>query len=84
MVARFADAFTSYSWTQGLGIGGLGDLVAKRTIQAQVKNLDQIMDRELFRRRLEEIEQKDGDATSELIKQFLGAWRCQEASDDSI
>jgi predicted KAP-like P-loop ATPase len=72
-VARFAEAFTSYSWGQGNY-----DLVAKRTSRAQVKHLDQIMDRGLFRNRLEEIEQKDVDATPESIKQFLEAWRRQE------
>lgn len=83
MVARFANAFTSYSWGHGLGIGGLGDLVAKRTTCAQIKYLDQIMDRELFRRRLEEIEQRGGEeAISESISKFLEAWRCQEKSDD--
>lgn len=81
-VASFAAAFTSYSWSQGLGFGGLGDLVALRTTLAQVNHLDQIMDREQFRYRLEEIEHKGDGAVSESVKQFLEAWRRQERSGE--
>ncbi|MGH6848374.1 MAG: hypothetical protein ACREC0_13345 [Methylocella sp.] len=29
MAVRFAEAFTSYSWGQGMGIVGLGDMVGQ-------------------------------------------------------
>ncbi|OAI12203.1 hypothetical protein A1355_14640 [Methylomonas koyamae] len=77
-VTRFADAFTSYSWSQGFGIGGLGDLVAKKTVRVQIKHLDQIMDRSFFMSRLEEIECKYGENTPTVIKEFLDAWRLLE------
>ena len=36
MIATFAKAFTSHSWSQGMGMFGLGDTVAKRNTQANV------------------------------------------------
>ena len=74
-VRRFAVAFTSYGWSQGLGIGGLGDLVARRTTRAQVKGLDRLMDVAELRRRAEEV--AAGGASPE-VTEFLEAWRRQE------
>ncbi len=42
-VPRFTAAFTSYTWSQGIGGIGLGDAVAKRSDRAQVKGLHEII-----------------------------------------
>lgn len=77
MIAVFAKAFTSYSWSQGLGMAGLGDLVAKRTTRANVRWLDQVLDKVAFRERIEEMDRdkKLSGADSEAIREFLEAWR---------
>jgi hypothetical protein len=75
--ATFAKAFTSYSWSQSLGIDGLGDAVAKRNTRANVDSLDQILDRAKLRARIEDLARAgtlsvgDGDA----VREFLNAWR---------
>jgi hypothetical protein len=55
MVVKFAEAFTSHSWSQGMGFAGLGDTVARRNIRACVSTLQSIMDQDRFRSRLEEL-----------------------------
>jgi hypothetical protein len=77
MLVTFARAFTSYSWSQGLGIDGLGDTVAKRKTRANVDSLDKILDRTKLRCHIEELaaagtlSPSDGDA----IREFLEAWQ---------
>jgi predicted KAP-like P-loop ATPase len=77
MVVRFAKAFTSYSWSQGLGIGGLGDLVARRNTRASVGNLAAIMDKDRFRARVEELAANDklAKADADVVREFLEAWK---------
>lgn len=57
-VKKFATTFTDHGWSQGLG--GLGDLVARRTSRAQVKGLERLMDVAEFRRRVEEVDVAGG------------------------
>lgn len=78
-VKQFAIAFTSYGWSQGLGMGGLGDLVARRTTRVQVKGLDRLMDVVEFRRRVEEVAAR---AMSPEVSKFLEAWQLQERGAD--
>ena len=78
-VKQLAIAFTSYGWSQGLGVAGLGDLVARRTTRAQVKGLDRLMDVVEFRRRVEEVA---AGATSPEVSKFLEAWQLQERGTD--
>lgn len=52
-------AFTSESWSHGMGIDGLGDRVSIRNVKAAVDGLDSIIDVIEFRRRLEEIEKNN-------------------------
>jgi predicted KAP-like P-loop ATPase len=70
-VVRFAEAFTSHSWAQGID-----DRVARRQTRASVESIDRILDRELFRRRLEALAANTGLNTkdSETVKTFLEAW----------
>lgn len=82
MVVRFAEAFTSHSWSQGMGFAGLGDTVARRTIRASVSTLQSIMDKERFRSRVEELAAKENLSTvhAEVIRNFLEAWRRHDAN----
>lgn len=70
---RLAIAFTSESWSQGMG--GLGDLVAKRSIKAQINNLDELLSLADFRRRIEEVAAAD---IYPEVRTFLAAWQRQE------
>lgn len=74
-IRRLSIAFTSFSWSQGMGFAGLGDLVAQRTTRAQVKGLDKIMDVPEFRRRVEEV--AAATQTPEVVA-FLDAWNSKE------
>jgi predicted KAP-like P-loop ATPase len=76
MVAIFAKAFTSYSWSQGLGMASLGDRVAKRNTRAGIDSIDQILDKSAFRTRVEEIAAKNvQDEAGKMVREFLAAWR---------
>ena len=76
-IKKFATAFTSQGWSQGLG--GLGDLVARRITRAQVKDLERLMNVAEFRRRVEEVSVA-GDSPE--VSEFLDAWRRQERGED--
>jgi hypothetical protein len=83
-VSIFAKAFTGESWSQGMGMAGLGDRVAMRNVRASVEGLERIIDVNEFRRRLEEIE-KDESLKKDLKKNvlvFLEAWRKKEKGED--
>jgi hypothetical protein len=77
MVATFAKAFTSYSWSQGLGIDGLGDMVAKRKTEANVGSLDKILDRDKLRARVEAVAAAGtlSPGENEAVQEFLEAWK---------
>lgn len=83
-LALLARAFTTESWSHGLGMFGLGDRVEMRTPRASVSSLEKIIDLDEFRRRLEEAEKSDSlDGTlKESVLIFLEAWRRQETGDD--
>jgi len=83
-VAAIARAFTGETWSQGMGMFGLGDRVAMRDYSAAVESLAGIFDIGKFRRRLEEIEKGntlDGELKENVVK-FLNAWRQQALEDD--
>jgi predicted KAP-like P-loop ATPase len=82
MVVIFAEAFTSYIWSQGMGVAGLGDMVAKRSTRASVSSLHTIMDRERFRSRLEDLAASHNlsDADAKLVNEFLEAWKRDDAN----
>jgi KAP family P-loop domain len=83
MVAIFAKAFTSYSWSQGMGMVGLGDTVAKRNTNASVDSLDKVLDRDLLRKRVEEVAAKGGtDEAAKAVSEFLTAWKKKDAGED--
>jgi hypothetical protein len=77
-VVKLAKAFTSYSWSHGMGFAGLADRVSKRNTRASVDSLDQIMDRDEFRKRVEKLAGKKtrlAPAEAEVVRTFLTAWR---------
>ncbi|MCA1606612.1 MAG: hypothetical protein LC775_14355 [Acidobacteria bacterium] len=79
-----AKAFTGESWSQGMGMFGLGDRVAMRNVRASVTGLDHIIDVKEFRRRLEQMEGRNAleNRCKESVLVFLEAWRKQEAGDE--
>jgi len=83
-VSAFAQAFTGESWSQGMGMVGLGDRVAMRNIRASVSGLEHIIDVGEFRRRLDELEGSEAldDQAKEAVSVFLEAWRKQEKGGD--
>jgi predicted KAP-like P-loop ATPase len=73
MVVQFARAFTSHGWSQSAG-----NVVAQRTTLANVGNhLEEIIDRDRFRARVEELAKKDTLQQEEvtIIREFLDAWQ---------
>lgn len=81
-----AKAFTSHSWSQGLGMFGLGDRVAVRKVRAGIDGLDDVIDKERFRQRLNEV--KDSETLTkeqrEDIQVFLDAWAEREDPDGDM
>lgn len=83
-VALLAKAFTGESWTQGMGMFGLGDRVAMRHTTAAVGGLPSIMDVDAFRKRLEELDISGtfDNPFKEYVHTFLEAWRKKESGQD--
>jgi predicted KAP-like P-loop ATPase len=84
-VAKLARAFTSYSWSQGMGMAGLGDRVSKRNTRANVDSLEMIMDKANFRKRVETLagEKSSLDQVDvDIVRTFLKAWK--EQDDDPL
>ncbi len=83
-VSMLAQAFTGESWSQGMGMVGLGDRVAMRNVRASVEGLDKIIDVGEFRRRLEEMEKNEtlDRELKEKVLVFLEAWRRKEKGED--
>jgi predicted KAP-like P-loop ATPase len=83
MVATFAKAFTLHSWSQGMGMVGLGDTVAKRNTDVNVDSLDNVLDRDQLRKRVEEVAARGGsDDAAKAVSDFLTAWKKKDAGGD--
>jgi predicted KAP-like P-loop ATPase len=82
MIVRFAHVLTSHSWSQGMGFGGLGDRVARRSIRAGVQGLETIMNKERFRARVEALAGSTTLQSAELetVRIFLEAWQRHDKS----
>lgn len=78
-VARFAAAFTSHSWGQSIE-----DLVAIRSDRAQVNGLEDILDINKFRKRLEQLAEKlpSESDDQQAVTRFLKAWDTKSRFDD--
>lgn len=78
-VRLLAKAFTSYAWTQGMGFGGLGDVVAKRVTRVSPKGMAQLIDLDAFRLRVEAVAAQGADTD---VQEFLEAWRRADQGKD--
>ncbi len=75
----FAKSLTGESWSQGLGMIGLGDRVSRRTVRASIDDDVDILDIAAFRSGLERLNRDDTlDADSRaIVSEFLTAWQRQ-------
>jgi len=79
-IAYLAKAFTGYSWSQSMGMFGLGDHVSKKNVRANIEGLDTLMDVEEFEKNLEKthlnnsLEQRKRD----WIETLLEAWKAKK------
>lgn len=78
-VRQLAKAFTSYAWIQGMGLAGMGDVVAKRVTRVSPKNMAQLMDLDAFRTRVEAVASA---GSNQEVQEFLEAWRRAARGDD--
>ncbi|MGM0562547.1 MAG: KAP family P-loop NTPase fold protein [Pseudomonadota bacterium] len=84
MLVVFARELTGESWSQGMGLAGLGDRVAQRHTRAQIDENTDILDVDRFRTSLERLQasgQLDG-ASKKTIDDFLEAWDRQRNRRD--
>jgi predicted KAP-like P-loop ATPase len=85
VVASLADGFTGVSWSQGMGVFGLGDHVAKRSYRANTKHIGDLMDPELFRSRIDSLAQEPADLAEEeivAVRRFQVACMAADADED--
>lgn len=78
-VRQLSKAFTSYSWTQGMGLAGLGDLVAKRTTRVNLRGMARLIDLDAFRLRVEAVA---AAGTIPEVQEFLEAWEHADRGKD--
>jgi predicted KAP-like P-loop ATPase len=78
-VVQFARVFTSYGWTQGMGFGGMGDLVAKRITRVNLRGMARLMDLDAFRLRVEAVA---AAGLNPEVQEFLEAWRRADQGED--
>lgn len=78
-VRQLAKAFTSYGWTQGMGFGGIGDVVAKRVTRVSPKGMARLIDLHAFRPRVEAVAAAAGNPE---VQEFLEAWRRADKGGD--
>ncbi len=83
-LSKLAKEFTGESWSQGIGMVGLGDRVAVRNVRASVDGINDLLDVAEFRQRLEDAQNDKslGDEQRDAIRIFLDAWKKQEDGDD--
>jgi predicted KAP-like P-loop ATPase len=83
-VGRFARAFTSHSWGHAVGLGGLGDLVSKRSDRALVNVIGVFFDLDQFRERLKEVATKAGveESDAQAAIRLLNAWEQAASGGD--
>lgn len=77
-VERFAEAFVSSSWSQGMGgFGSLGDAVAVRNDHISKDNLNRFFDAEAFKGKVEALRNKSDPSSARYLKsqRFLEAWK---------
>ncbi|AIO87314.1 P-loop NTPase fold protein [Burkholderia pseudomallei] len=78
-VRHLAKAFTSYGWTQSMGFGGMGDVVAQRVTRVNRKGMARLLDLDAFRSRVEAVASAGRHPE---VLEFLDAWRRAEQGKD--
>ncbi len=75
-VAKFAAAFTTQSWTQGMGWDGDGDRVAKRSARVNPAQLSNFFDLTVLRMRAQEVhdDPQTPETERKTLSEFLVAW----------
>jgi predicted KAP-like P-loop ATPase len=83
-VALLAKAFTSESWSQNIGMFGLGDRVAMRNIKV-IEGLSSLVNPAAFRKRLEQIKAAATLAVPhfDYVVTLLDAWAAKEEDESS-
>ena len=78
-VIKLAKAFLGKTFSHGLG-----DLVYRENDRAQIDGLDRLLDLDVFRSRLEQLEDDAGvdDGDRQVIQRFLAAWKAREDGRD--
>jgi predicted KAP-like P-loop ATPase len=84
-VSKFAAAFTTHSWSHGMGWNGGGDRVAKRSARVHTDSLSNLFDLNALRARATEVgnDPQTPEADRKTVLEFLGAWERAENGDDS-
>lgn len=79
-LVSMASACTGESWSQGMGLFGLGDRVAVRNVRASIEGIDKILNPTLLRSKLQAAIQTRSLAKNDSMKieTFLEAWAQQE------
>lgn len=72
----FARELTGASWSHGMGFHGLGDRVARRHVRAQIDENTDILDVDLFRTGLENLQNENSldEESNAIVDTFLTAW----------
>ena len=72
----FARELTGESWSQGMGLAGLGDRVAQRHVQARINEDTDILDVDRFRAELERLQASGqlDEPSQKTVDDFLAAW----------
>jgi predicted KAP-like P-loop ATPase len=79
-VRHLAKAFTSHGWTQSMGFGGMGDVVAQRVTRVNRKGMARLLDLDAFRSRVEAVASTGQHPE---VLEFLDAWqRAEQGKDD--
>lgn len=79
-VRHLAKAFTSYAWTQGMGLAGMGDVVARRVRRVSPSGMARLMDLDAFRPRVEAVAAAGENPE---VQEFLEAWqRADQGKND--
>lgn len=78
-VRQLAKAFTSYSWSQGMGLAGLGDVVAKRTTRVHPEGMASLLDIDAFRARVQALVSAGADPATQ---EFWEAWQKADRGEE--
>lgn len=84
-VVKFAAAFTTHSWSQGMGWNGGGDRVAKRSAKVHPDSFGNLFDLNALRGRATEVsnDPQTSESDRKMVAEFLSAWARADNKDDN-